>query len=384
MDAILEIIKDDTGLSVTFYFVLLLLVGAKGIVFTRQLKTATIYAVIYLLLLTKQIDWGHGVGVLFATLFILNEFLVADQCKIKLFNLWEKLVDFIYKAFIEDHIGLVCISLLLLSPHGIKNYYDSIMMYASVPFIVSAIVSVIRSHYSTKTITEIVATLNKQNIYEGDGVFSRKELILLAMEDSTFIERKGHSHNMLAFCIVRKLRRYLKKRHLLNLWGSFHNFFSRGYATIEMQLIRSVGIRNGFDKHIYRRKIFEVIYSDLLFNALKREANVNNERFREWIIRNYIYNVRVKVYGKVFLPFDDNTTFKQLFKKDYNKISNEQFFIWCIGLTHISNIGPRTIRRRLDVIQQFGLSLDKIRKELEKNSPNWQKYDWSELYKIDT
>lgn len=66
--------------------------------------------------------------------------------------------------------------------------------------------------------------------------------------------------------------------------------FLRGYSTIEMQLLRTLAIEEGYEC-IFRRKIFEVLYSKLFWKNLKmyyKKCGCDIEEFKDFILYLYL------------------------------------------------------------------------------------------------
>ena len=82
-------------------------------------------------------------------------------------------------------------------------------------------------------------------------------------------------------------------------------FIKRGYSTIEMQWIRNVAISIGYEK-VYRRKIFEIMYSNIFFKSIKEkriyytypECFYKNSRLIFKMLIVYVY--LKKLYNKNF------------------------------------------------------------------------------------
>lgn len=128
-------------------------------------------------------------------------------------------------------------------------------------------------------------------------------------------------------------------------------FIKRGYSTIEMQWIRNSGIEIGYDK-VYRRKIYELIYSNIFFKSLKEKRKYNT--YPEFFYNNsdYIFKmIIIYVYLKTVPTFiykngkrvklDNIYQFYSVVRKEpiENKkniiydLSKEEIFIFIMGLS---------------------------------------------------
>ena len=166
----------------------------------------------------------------------------------------------------------------------------------------------------------------------------------------------------------------IKKRKSLTSREYFSCYW-RGYSTIEMQLIRTVGLDVGSWKHICKRKIFELVYAQIVFNSyIRLYRNDKNlaSNYKRWILASYVANVSVGFGNKRLFPvFCDGVleknTLSQLFntEKDglqsFSSVSDEHFFIWCLGLRCFNDgIGPVAIGYYSDLITSLELDVNKI------------------------
>lgn len=56
----------------------------------------------------------------------------------------------------------------------------------------------------------------------------------------------------------------------------------------------------------------------------------------------------------------------KLFIENFEMLSLEEFFVWCISLEFFALIGPKTIMKRESIIVGYGLNQTKIRASLKK------------------
>ena len=133
--------------------------------------------------------------------------------------------------------------------------------------------------------------------------------------------------------------------------NGIRRFIKRGYSTIEMQWIRNVGIETGYEK-VYRRKMFELIYSNIFFKSLqeKRKYYTYSEYFYtnpEEIYKKlilYVYlktvptfisknNMRVKI-SNIYEFYELIRNKKNNDRKNIlNEITKEEIFIFIMGLS---------------------------------------------------
>ena len=109
--------------------------------------------------------------------------------------------------------------------------------------------------------------------------------------------------------------------------------YLRGYSTIEMQLIRTIALKHGYETKTIQRKFYELIYSEVFFRSLKEfyeyHQYSNTEYYKYYILYIYIRVAPVRING-----VDYYSILKMFNKKKLNNITNEEFFIWTYGLSY--------------------------------------------------
>lgn len=122
-------------------------------------------------------------------------------------------------------------------------------------------------------------------------------------------------------------------------YGSICNFiksfFSRGHSTIEAQLIRSIGLEKGYDSkfvNVVKRKIFEIIYTNLVFENLKEFYDklyyANRSMMKNYLM--YIYLSKAKAVIKEF----EHTGIQSVFGKSINELDQDELFIASLSIAH--------------------------------------------------
>lgn len=148
--------------------------------------------------------------------------------------------------------------------------------------------------------------------------------------------------------------------------------YTRGYSTIEMQLIRILGYEKGLvlgKPHnigeafkILKRKIYEIIYAKLFFDGMKRNLGIssNTSYFRYYIVYIYLHTVQTTLNGKRFAPLD-----KVFGEVEVWNWPDEALFIIILGLN-----GRRITEKRVllyeHIIDKYQLNRELIN-ELVKN-----------------
>ena len=195
-----------------------------------------------------------------------------------------------------------------------------------------------------------------------------KFAMLVALEDRTFFGRIENSHTVFSPVIAKSALKYMTIRQFLHPFRTLRKIFSRGYGTIEMQLIRSVGVLHGYDQCKIRRKFFEIVYSTLIFNSYRQrflEYNGDDTQYKMWILWCYIQKVPVR-FKRRFFPMNDSTTSQQVFGKSFEDLTLEEFFVWCLSLEFFAIIGPKTVNQREDIIIDYNLNRANIDSALRR------------------
>lgn len=131
------------------------------------------------------------------------------------------------------------------------------------------------------------------------------------------------------FRVIKSIFKFISKGDMISSIRSI----SRGYSTIEMQLIRTLALEDGYSCTI-QRKFYEIIYSNLFFKSLKQyymDYNyVNIDEYKYYLLYLYIVSAPTFINNKRY-----NNIF-ELFKERDNvlEITNEEFFIFCLGLAN--------------------------------------------------
>lgn len=133
-----------------------------------------------------------------------------------------------------------------------------------------------------------------------------------------------------------------------------------------MQIIRTLGIKSGYENHIFCRKIYEIIYSKIFFTSLRRYMNklyLDTSgccTFKEYLLIIYIKIAPIKL---------NNTKYSNMLKawnsNDIRQISDEQFFISILGLSY-RWISTNILFNYSRIISEYSLKKSKIRKIIKK------------------
>lgn len=374
--------------SFIVFIIAVLMYVSQGIAKNERMKIVVTYMITFLVAFLNNIPvWLACVGsiiILFATLEILS----SDEKRLKIFNnLKTKIVDFLYRMFIEYYYGRFVVSMTL--PYIPKILPECSEILSPISYIFSAllllntVIMVLSQKYSTRSITDIVRMMeSKFNIetFRSNQLYGTQLMILAHMEDNNFFSRNERSHRPSSLQVLRKFFRYsvmLKFiKHPILTWK---NFFRRGYGTLEMQLLRTIGVETGYD-HRVRRKIFEIVYSNMFFNHYKiylknKQLSFGGPDFNEYIAQIYTENVSSSInnfyYNPMVITKDDRSSLQAFCDEyDYKKISKEYFFTWCLGLPHYrGGVWTNAIDMHADTVKEFNIDINKVY-EILRSSPS--------------
>lgn len=388
MEFILDLVGDSLP-SHVFCLLILLVIALKDLKLHQNLKVGILYLVSFIMILMGWVKIYLGVAILILVEFALLEIFTEDIEKRSLFGIGYKVIDCMYKLFIEYYFILYIGSIVLLTVGELvirrcndllvqsgtscwicswRNVFAAVIVSLASALILAAILCITRMKFETKAVEDIMATLKVVNIYSVPVKdMETKFNMLVAFEDKTFLDRSKYSHTVLSPLIIKGTLKHITKSTLRKPFQTMRKIFSRGYGTIEMQLIRNIGIKRGYDTCVLRRKVFEIIYSTLIFNSYRRQfANWSDgaQNYKYWILWCYIQRVPVR-FSRRFFPTQLSTA-KQIFNKNFEMLSLEEFFVWCISLEFFALIGPKTIMKRESIIVGYGLNQTKIRSSLKK------------------
>lgn len=318
-------------------------------------RIAIIYITVYALAVAKTINTLQAISFIVLSLFCFLEILINDEMKFKLItNPIYKCIDCLYLSIFQYAFLEICFGILLThsfnySPLSKLVWFYPLQLFISLLFIIKAITNVLQQKFVIKSFTAMYSVFIQFPIQTVQFNDKLKEAcsILIAIEDREYYQRNGYT-----FLSLDYLSYILKNKFGKGDWGKkiyftikngkrfMKNVLSgkRGYSTIPMQLIRSLGIEKGYN-YAYRRKIFEFIYSKIFFDGLKKLYKQNQVAKRtyikEYILYIYFHSVNTFLgditFSKFLNAFD--LQYSQKNQKDIYDCSNEGIFIACMGLS---------------------------------------------------
>lgn len=360
--------------------------------FEKSQKIIVVYMLSYCLRLFDIIEFKAIIIVLNIVAFLYLEFLTKDNVKNKILNnIWDKIKDYIYKIIFEFSGVYFLISIIIIS----YNFVPQIHFFSvnipvaniiSIILIMYTFNNVISEKYATLTFSQIKKKMDNVIIWTKIPKISEENKeklnMLVDIEDKSYFIRES-SYNFLSieFFTYKMYQKTLKKesikcklkrRKMMNYIKIFfrdllstENFckkiskYVRGYSTIEMQLIRTLGIQYGYNFVVYR-KIYELMYSKMFFkNLLKymNKAYLNTKgccSFKEYLLNIYINVASIRINDKDFKHMLEIWNTRKL-----EDVSKEEFLISILGLSR-RKIDNEIIYNYGSIIEKYNIDLDKL------------------------
>ena len=349
-------------------------------------RMAIIYISVYALAVLNIVGIKKALLLLIVSLFCFFEIFTSDEMKFKiLVNPIYKAVDFIYISIFQYSFGGICLALLLLKIKLPETFDKQNIIFRTLSFlfIVWTLTAMLQQKYVIHTFGEMyrVFTYFPINKIEFNDKLYEACNILVSIEDKRYFEREAYSFFSVKYIISLIKGKIASQRGgkkviyvLVNGNRFIKNIFdeSRGYSTIPMQLVRSLGIKRGYN-YKYRRKIFEILYSRMFFKGIERMFNedkvTQRQYFKEYLLYIYFHKVNTflgdATFSKFLNAFDMKYNRKN--EKDIYDCTNEGIFIACMGLSkRATNITPENIDYYLQSIENVQLDAEIICDMVEK------------------
>lgn len=360
------------GPNILVIFIITVIVISSYTNFEENQQVSILYLLIYGIALFKLTRIWQCIILLFISTFVLIEFLTREKKKLELITRFSyKILDYLFQLFFQLHVVLLLLSLLsIFVSHFCNDTNRYICLSISALFFVICEHRVITQPFKVKSITETIAPFNEYPYYNYEYSKEKREKydLVCSIEDKTYFKREK-SYSTFSYEYF-KMR--FSKKIALNVFKKFlssnldkesnsyiGNVISRGYSTPEMQLIRTAGVKRGYDKYKYQRKIYEIIYSKIILSSLYTFQLYNSGTdlsfFRSYVFDVYLHTVLSKVDKARFYPlcsaFED---------KDVESWPLEALFVLCLGLS-FKLVNEETIKLYQKVILQYGLNIEKIK-----------------------
>ena len=315
--------------------------------------------------------------------FIFLEYLSEDTKKLTLITkVVYKVYDYIFMMFFQYHFFWILLALVILHVSHYPGVYQHLLKCASIIPLFRGMHLVISQPFKVKNITDMCQVFESYPPYQFEyrPKMQEKFELLCAFEDKTYFLRKN-SYSCISFEYIKhflKIHGFPKfsffKKALSNVstpnkllyFGS--RLFKRGYSTPEMQLLRTIGILRGYDKYKIQRKIFEILYSKIIFSSLKEYHKANTyiamNHYRHYLLYVYFQTVMTKINGRKCTPL--SSAFKN--QSDVSNWSMNGLFVACLGLS-FREVSDYNLELFSDIVQDFGLNTARI-KELNEQFPD--------------
>ena len=315
--------------------------------------------------------------------FFFLEYLSEDTKKLTLItNIVYKFYDYIFMMFFQYHFFWIFLAFVILHLSHYPSSYQTLLRVLSIIPLFRGTHLAISQPFKIKNITDMCEVFEKYPPYQFEYRESMQEKfdLLCAFEDKTYFQRKA-SYSCISFEYIKYYlknhgfpRRNFFKKVLSNvstpqkLYSTGSQLFKRGYSTPEMQLLRTIGVLRGYDKYKFQRKIFEVLYSKIIFSSLKEYHKANTylrlDHYRHYLLYVYFQTVMTKINGQQCTPL--SSAFKN--QSDVSNWSMDGLFVACLGLS-FRKVSDYQLALFSGIIDAFGLSTTHI-KELNDKFPD--------------
>lgn len=382
--------------NIVFVFFFAMIAIYNYSVLKEYQRMAIIYISVYSLTVLNIVDVKLAIWLLALSLFCFFEVFTLDVTRFKiLVNPIYKIIDFIYISFSQYAFMRMCCALIMIKfsvPFSIPGQ-NIIFKLISIFLLIWILTDILQQKYELYTFGEMYKIFTDFPINKVD--FNEKLdqacSILVSIEDKAYFERKSYSFLSLKYILSilnTKVRNQKGRQKLISIFSAGNIFVrnvldeSRGYSTIQMQLIRSLGIKRGYNCK-YRRKIFEILYSRMFFKGLEKmykgERVAKRQYFKKYLIYIYFHKVNTFLGDVMFSKFLNafDLQYDKKNKKDIYQCSNEGIFIACMGLSkRATSITENTIDKYLKVIVNVDLDKNKILNMVSnlKNKSNDENY----------
>ncbi len=360
-------------------------------------KISIIYIFISCLSLFDILDLKPMMLIMLLIFFVYFEILYNDTYKVLIIKkIYHKFIDYFYLLVFRYNFLLYVFSLIFISESFLNKF--------NIPYNLNLIIFVVLLYY---VLQKNVA--NQFELYSFDYIFEKmkkynfgnfalisydKAEMIITIEDKSFFARKndytyicwdflkyridrireivdiiqiskGYKHSFRKIVIFIK---YVIKQCWYQLQEIIHSggYLLRGYSTIDMQLFRTIAVKNGYEKK-FQRKIAELIYSQLFFKGLRNYFKLNyttvsSKRFKNYLLNNYLFYAPMYVNGKM-IPME------KFWNKDIYSINNSEFLLSVLcypGRIDLNNLSNKYIFKNFyNYIDEFKIDKNEMKKAID-------------------
>lgn len=317
------------------------------------------------------------------SLFIYLELFIDNFKRKILTSLIKKALDFIFLIFSEYYFHLFLLTLFFSSTYFdklVSKYlslnYSYICLILGLIFLGLSCKNTANERFKVDTFTNMKRKIDNVLPYReylnGNYEIIDKGCITYIEDKSYFFRNNSYTYLSLY---------YFKCKYIKKIYHFFTRFLSssdrkkevkrvmRGYSTIEMQIIRTIGVLEGYDEHIFRRKIFEFLYSYLFLKSLKNyyaDCDCDISKYKDYLLYIYINIAPVLIRGG---RKGLEKKYNKKIKKDISSFNSEELFL--LILTFSGKIKWSNVIELYDnVIEELSLNkkeLKRLRKKLLDN-----------------
>lgn len=377
------------------------------------------YSLIYFMFLLYEVNFLLLFFILLAISFIHCELLSADNYKNQILSkIHFKILDWLFNIFFQFDLlqfiltfipifflklnyanGSSVYTLILIASFSVFCYLFSANYLLANSFKINSYTKMISKlnscgdmdSFETKNISNFDILILREDksffIRKDNYTVLSKGFIKYKKEDNTIkiknkLDNKYDEDSFVVYLLNNKTvkKAFISFLFLKNTLKSLKNFIAkmlkrklyyRGYSTIEMQLIRTIGLEDGYN-YKWKRKIFEVLYAYIVFNGYYRLSSksyntLSIQHYKNFLIYSYL------TYAPSFLDKKKYDNILELFDiKNFCSISNEKLFLGTLSYSkklikencHINYIE----NYYRSSIKQFGLNENTLKLALEELS----------------
>lgn len=354
-------------------------------------RITIIYVTIYCLRMTDAVTTITAFIYLSIALFCFFEILTDDEKKLQfIINPVYKLLDALYLSLAQ--YAVLCEVLSISLANYFWKYLFEYKMIGTCYGVMSLIMMVVTVTITLQQryVVKMYRVFAKYplNEFEEDEKLIEASTILVSLEDRLYYERKGYtnfSFRVANTIISERVPRigshkltYIKNKIVVMIKlvrNVIKNIitYDRGYSTIQMQLVRSLGLQTGYNC-VVRRKVYEIMYSRIFLDGLIKYFETHNydgrQNLKQYLVYIYFHTVTTYFEDTGFIDFI--SALKYLDKKkvsDISDVSNEVIFIACMGLSKNADYWSEgKINEYVGKVTGVELDIDKIMKVIHKKN----------------
>lgn len=258
------------------------------------------------------------------------------------------------------------------------------------------VIKTTQESFKVETVTnlkyKLTPSINNINFINFEEIDEDVFNILTDMEDKTYWKRGDRYTFISSYFFKRKIKKVLKSIKNKNV-GKYINKVNiyRGFSTLEMQLIRTIGIVYGYGSLTYqgrkmsnmiqwgkiiRRKIYELIYATIFFNSLKKyyEKNVyaNADKYKKYLLWIYLSWAPTRINKNKYENIFD------FLGKDPKNWTKEKCFIAYAGLPYVGSkqgLNKKDIKQTYaQIIKDYELDSSEINEILDEQDRYFMSY----------